>query len=133
MSRYACYDDDDDRLPEGMVRIGYDAETQIYTYRDTADGSTWEGEPGNRYGTLHKMNNGPPSRILSSPNGPDLDNPSEATINFLRHSQGGAGVHAGEDGHFRREPAGWRQEYMPLLNFLLIIFLFLAGVYWFLH
>lgn len=32
------YDSDEERLPEGMERIGYDADTETYTYRD-ADGS----------------------------------------------------------------------------------------------
>jgi len=39
------------RLPEGMTRVGYDADTQTYTYRDER-GNQWEGAPGNRYGTL---------------------------------------------------------------------------------
>lgn len=45
---------DEYRLPEGLQRIGYDADTQIYTYQDT-DGSYWEGEEGNRYGQLHRV------------------------------------------------------------------------------
>lgn len=34
-----------------MERVGYDADTQTYTYQDT-DGSYWEGAPGARYGNL---------------------------------------------------------------------------------
>jgi hypothetical protein len=37
-----------------MTRVGYDADTQIYTYRDS-DGSYWEGAPGVRYGKLHRV------------------------------------------------------------------------------
>lgn len=37
-----------------MSRIGYDADTQTYTFRDQTDGSVWESEPGNRFGTLHR-------------------------------------------------------------------------------
>ena len=36
-----------------MQRVGYDADTQTYTYRDQ-DGSYWEGDPGARYGLLHR-------------------------------------------------------------------------------
>jgi hypothetical protein len=57
--------DDDERLPEGMVRIGYDADTQIYTFRD-ADGSLWEGEPGCRYGKLHRVSAPTPTRTSAN-------------------------------------------------------------------
>jgi hypothetical protein len=36
-----------------MRRVGYDADTGVYTYQD-ADGSYWEGSPGARYGELHR-------------------------------------------------------------------------------
>lgn len=54
MGRWSHLDSDDDRLPVGMSRVGYDADTQIYSYRD-ADGSLWEGAPGCKYGTLHRV------------------------------------------------------------------------------
>jgi hypothetical protein len=44
---------DEHRLPEGMQRVGYDADTQVYTYQD-ADGSYWEGAEGARYGNLRR-------------------------------------------------------------------------------
>jgi len=44
---------DDYRLPEGMRRVAYDADSQVYTYQDE-EGQYWEGEPGNRYGELHR-------------------------------------------------------------------------------
>ena len=40
------------RLPEGTTRVGYDADTQTYTYKDSSDGSLWEGPAGSRYGKL---------------------------------------------------------------------------------
>jgi hypothetical protein len=43
---------DEARLPEGMKRIGYDADTEIYTFEDTATGRIYESAPGNRYGLL---------------------------------------------------------------------------------
>jgi len=59
MSRYHPHPDDSDegRLPEGMQRVGYDADTQTYSYRDR-DGSYWEGDPGARYGVLHQSGRG---------------------------------------------------------------------------
>ena len=43
-----------------MQRVGYDADTQTYTYRDNSNGGLWEGEPGNRYGELHRAGLRPP-------------------------------------------------------------------------
>ncbi|SPO03161.1 uncharacterized protein DNG_05843 [Cephalotrichum gorgonifer] len=54
MGRFSYLDTDEERLPEGMKRVGYDADTQVYTYRDT-DGSYWEGAPGVRYGKLFRV------------------------------------------------------------------------------
>lgn len=52
MSRYHDYEDQNEyRLPEGFERIGYDADTQTYTYR-APDGTTHTGAPGNQYGRL---------------------------------------------------------------------------------
>ncbi|KAM0201517.1 hypothetical protein ACHAQI_011208 [Fusarium lateritium] len=41
-------------LPEGMEKVGYDADEQIYTYKD-ADGTLWKSEPGNQYGRLTQV------------------------------------------------------------------------------
>lgn len=52
MSTYHDYDDDDqNRLPAGFKRVGYDADTEIYTY-ESAEGEMYRGAPGNRYGRL---------------------------------------------------------------------------------
>jgi len=37
-----------------MTRVGYDGDTQVYTYQDT-DGSYWEGAPGVKYGRLSRV------------------------------------------------------------------------------
>jgi len=37
-----------------MRRVGYDADTQTYTFRDS-NGSLWESAPGNRYGRLTQI------------------------------------------------------------------------------
>lgn len=49
------YTEDADRLPHGMVRCGYDADTQTYFFRDRRDGSTWEGTAGNYYGLMNRV------------------------------------------------------------------------------
>lgn len=54
MGRWSHLDTDEERLPEGMVRIGYDADTQTYTYQDNNNGTLWEGPEGARYGTLRQ-------------------------------------------------------------------------------
>lgn len=53
-SRFAEYDNDEDNLPQGMTRIGYDADTETYTF-SSADGTIWEGSPGSRYGNLTRV------------------------------------------------------------------------------
>ena len=58
MGYKAELDYDNDRLPPGMTRVGYDERTQIYTYRDS-DGSYWQGPPGSRYGTLYCVSKAP--------------------------------------------------------------------------
>ncbi|KAJ2895847.1 hypothetical protein MKZ38_006131 [Zalerion maritima] len=123
MSRFSHYDTDDERLPEGMTRIGYDADSSTYTYRDS-DGSIWEGEPGSRYGRLH--------RVSSPPVGPDLEDPSDATRPFLEYEGDGYDDQGNPSGSFGGK-VSWRQHYMPLLNFFFIVCLFLIGVIWFLH
>lgn len=42
---------DDYRLPEGMERIGYDADTMQYCFRDR-DGSVWQGSEGAEFGKM---------------------------------------------------------------------------------
>lgn len=51
MGRWSHLDTDDERLPDGMTRVGYDADTQTHTFRD-ADGSLWRGAPGCQYGRM---------------------------------------------------------------------------------
>lgn len=49
-----------------MQRVGYDADSQTYTYRHN-DGSLWEGEEGNRYGVLHRAGQRPSQPTTISP------------------------------------------------------------------
>ncbi|KAJ4374670.1 hypothetical protein N0V86_007543 [Didymella sp. IMI 355093] len=48
---YRDNDDDSSRLPEGFQRVGYDADTQVYTFK-SPEGELYESAPGNRYGEL---------------------------------------------------------------------------------
>ncbi|KAF2092159.1 carbohydrate-binding module family 50 protein [Saccharata proteae CBS 121410] len=57
MAHYSTLDEDENRLPEGMTRVGYDADTGRYTYQDS-DGSYWEGPSGARYGRLERVEDG---------------------------------------------------------------------------
>ncbi|CAI4213986.1 unnamed protein product [Parascedosporium putredinis] len=52
MGRWSYLDTDEARLPDGMKRVGYDADTQVYTFLDAHDGTYWESAPGNQYGKL---------------------------------------------------------------------------------
>lgn len=54
MGRWAYLDSDEERLPEGMTRVGYDADEGVYTYRD-ANGSRWQGVPGSQYGPMFRV------------------------------------------------------------------------------
>jgi hypothetical protein len=75
MGRWSHLDSDEERLPWGMKRIGYDSDTQTYTYRDS-DGSLWEGTSGSQYGTLRRVGGG--SRAAPAP--PPPPPPARVTI-----------------------------------------------------
>lgn len=144
-SRYAEYDTDEERLPEGMQRVHYDADTQVYTFRD-ADGSLWEGPPGCRYGHLTKVSNAPkPPQDLANidveaADGHDNDQPpsydeSESAVPLINHAlytNGAAHAESGEGRWASDMSKHWRAELMPLLNFFMILALFLVGIFWFL-
>lgn len=44
---------DEYRLPDGMKRVGYDADTQKYSYVDQ-NGDFWEGSEGQEFGELRR-------------------------------------------------------------------------------
>ncbi|KAG5984815.1 hypothetical protein E4U55_003033 [Claviceps digitariae] len=103
MSRPSACDSDQDRLPEGMRRVGYDADTQVYTFQD-GDGSYWESVPGCQYGQL--------TRVAGGADGDDI----EACLQDLPEQH-----------------RSWRAELMPLLNFGVIIGVSLLCLFWYLH
>lgn len=51
MGRWAQYDEDDYRLPDGVKRICYDADSGRYYFRDS-EGLMYEGPVGSRFGVL---------------------------------------------------------------------------------
>jgi len=63
MGRWTQYDEDDYRLPEGMKRIGYDADSGRYYFRDSAR-SIWQGAVGAQFGEMTKVNALPASVTL---------------------------------------------------------------------
>ncbi|KAG5923844.1 hypothetical protein E4U42_004814 [Claviceps africana] len=110
MSQFSRYDSDEDRLPGGMRRIGYDADTQIYTFQD-GDGSYWESAPGCQYGQL--------TRVGDVAVGGALDGPADTESCLMQDL---AGQHK-----------SWRADLMPFLNFGVIIGVCLLGLFRFLH
>ncbi|KAI1852311.1 hypothetical protein JX265_006361 [Neoarthrinium moseri] len=117
MGRWSHYDTDDERLPEGMVRIGYDADDQTYTFRD-ADGSIWESAPGNRYGSLRCVSR-PTQRRDSFADNDDPESPPPP--------------YSMPEASYPTPEVSWRAEMMPLFNFFMIIALFLIGVFFYLR
>jgi len=57
MGRWTQYDEDEHRLPDGLERVGYDADTQTYHYKDS-NGGLFKGEPGARYGVIRPASPG---------------------------------------------------------------------------
>ncbi|KYK61073.1 uncharacterized protein DCS_02214 [Drechmeria coniospora] len=110
MSRFSRYDTDDERLPDGMTRVGYDADTQVYTFQD-ADGSYWESAPGCQYGHLTRVGDGPSDDAADSEPFLVSDGPCEA----------------------QERQMSWRHELMPLLNFGLLVGLSLLLLFWYLR
>ncbi|KXN89694.1 hypothetical protein AN958_05234 [Leucoagaricus sp. SymC.cos] len=55
MGRWTQFDEDSARLPEGMKRVGYDADTRQYTFLESSTGMLYESAPGNEYGILRPI------------------------------------------------------------------------------
>ncbi|KAI1497737.1 hypothetical protein F5X99DRAFT_355924 [Biscogniauxia marginata] len=108
MGRWSQYDTDEERLPEGMQRIGYDADSQTYTFRD-ADGGIWESAPGNHYGQLRRVS----TTLGPYEDDEDSTDPYPSAPTDIKPQ------------------ASWRQEMTPLLNWFLLVGLFLLLVFWF--
>lgn len=66
------YTSDAARLPENLERIAYDADTQIYSYRDTSTNEHWQGEPGNQFGQLRRVPTDPKPYLFASDDLPEF-------------------------------------------------------------
>ncbi|KZP07275.1 hypothetical protein FIBSPDRAFT_875674 [Athelia psychrophila] len=55
MGKWSQYDEDSHRLPEGVIRTGYDADTKKYTFHDKATGQRYQSGARQRYGTLEPV------------------------------------------------------------------------------
>jgi hypothetical protein len=108
-SRWSELDTDLERLPEGMVRIGYDSDTQTYTFRDS-DGSIWEGAPGCEFGLMRRVSFGGYGAALG---------PSSDATPFLSASDAEAQIRRKE--RLANQKVSWRAEMMPLLNFFVLL------------
>jgi len=62
MGRWTQYEEDEHRLPEGMIRIGYDSDTGRYHFQDR-DGIVWQGAEGAEFSEMTRVFTGdvPPS------------------------------------------------------------------------
>ncbi|KAF8079240.1 hypothetical protein FPV67DRAFT_1403221 [Lyophyllum atratum] len=58
MGRWTQYDEDAYRLPEGMKRTGYDADTGRYYFQDR-DGSIWQGAEGAEFSEMVRVSAAP--------------------------------------------------------------------------
>ncbi|KAF2020471.1 carbohydrate-binding module family 50 protein [Aaosphaeria arxii CBS 175.79] len=65
MGRWANRDSDEERLPEGFKRIGYDADEQVYYFIETHTGDYYKSSPGNRFGVLSPTS-APPSSVTDA-------------------------------------------------------------------
>ncbi|KAJ3899287.1 hypothetical protein F5879DRAFT_977338 [Lentinula edodes] len=66
MSRFTQYSEDSTRLPVGLQRIAYDADTQQYTFRDE-NGRLYYSASGESYGHLTSAGNGSAARASEVP------------------------------------------------------------------
>ncbi|CAK5265946.1 unnamed protein product [Mycena citricolor] len=112
MSRWT--DDDSDRLPDGMQRTGYDADTQRYYFRDT-DGSVWQSPEGSEYGPLTRVSDGdnayPPH---------DVDHDLESETRGPRRADGYQSLATGANGE-HAFASSTAFPYRTLFPFFLII------------
>jgi len=139
MGRWADQDNDSERLPEGFERIGYDADSQTYTFRDR-DGAIYESAPGNRYGTLRPTGDVDTeyARAQESRDKPLLksgDDEERAELAEWQHEARRARRQRRLDatgGPFDFEEASNRQAMKMMLPFVLLVLVFLLALFKFL-
>ncbi|KAH8847602.1 hypothetical protein MCOR27_004471 [Pyricularia oryzae] len=139
MGRWSHLDTDEERLPEGMVRIGYDADDETYTFRDERDGSIWESAPGCRYGRLRQISEGTRSNVgqqrprastmpMAPPPPYSDEAPNASFTDILRahaadmaRAQPPAAPQRSSTQYLEPQRPSWRHELMPLLHFFTLI------------
>ncbi|KAF5385074.1 hypothetical protein D9615_000991 [Tricholomella constricta] len=72
MGRWTQYDEDEYRLPEGMKRIGYDADTGRYQFQDR-DGSVWQGAEGAEFSEMTRVSDSRARGSASQDHEDDVD------------------------------------------------------------
>ncbi|KAJ6546941.1 hypothetical protein B0H19DRAFT_246752 [Mycena capillaripes] len=81
MGRWTQYDEDAYRLPAGMRRTGYDADTGCYYFSDRS-GNSYTGQPGSQYGPMVAGNNPAPTSLRpwdsQSPSEPEPSSPEKS-------------------------------------------------------
>jgi len=122
MGRWTQYDEDDYRLPEGMKRVGYDADTQRYTFQQGQNGGLYVGAPGARFGEMTRASAVPASSQSVGNASHEDDLESSGTI----RRDGYMPLPAGDANSI---PDGSNNgAYRTLLPFFLIILVFLLLV-----
>ncbi|TFK70075.1 hypothetical protein BDN72DRAFT_870467 [Pluteus cervinus] len=116
MGRWSQYDEDSYRLPEGMKRIGYDADTGKYTFRDR-DGSIWEGPEGAEFGEMTRVS-GPPAGGSSHE---ELDVEDDIEAAQAPTHNGYAPLATDLDSRVRRYATPSEYSYRNLFPFFLLI------------
>lgn len=67
MGRWAQYEEAIDRFPEGVIRTGYDADTQTYFFSDKTAERKYQSGPRQSYGTLGLVDDGSTLHIFAPP------------------------------------------------------------------
>jgi len=119
MGRWTQYDEDDYRLPEGMKRVGYDADSGRYYFRDS-DGTLWRGAEGVEFGEMKRVDNLPSS--IAGAEGDTEDRRAE-DLEASPHTRNG-GYQLLSDDHSRltdQPPRVNVGSYRTLFPFFLII------------
>ncbi|KZP21649.1 hypothetical protein FIBSPDRAFT_498883 [Athelia psychrophila] len=71
MGRWTQYEEDAHRLPEGVIRTGYDADTQTYFFSDKTTGLHYQSGPRQSYGTLELVDDSSTLHMFAPPDEDD--------------------------------------------------------------
>ncbi|KAG1783449.1 hypothetical protein EV702DRAFT_934688, partial [Suillus placidus] len=110
MGRWTQYDEDDYRLPEGVKRVGYDADSGRYYFCDRA-GLVYKGPEGSEFGELTLVSEIPSSIPQDVEEDSDLEAAPTGTDNYR--------ILALDENGTRYNPQGG--AYRTLFPFFLII------------